>query len=61
MQPGRESFSLSASVSWLIVTMALMVDGRLWNYGELQGILGWQKQGEGRGDLCSLIDFDTRG
>ena len=44
MQPGRESFSLSASVSWLIVTMALMVDGRLWNYGELQGILGWQHQ-----------------
>ena len=59
MRLGRESFSLSASVSWLIVTMALMVDGRLWNYGELQGILGWQ--GQGKGDLLSLIDFDTRG
>ena len=63
MRLGRESFSLSASVSWLIVTMALMVDGRLWNYGELQGILGWQqpRRGTGRPLICSLIDFDTRG
>ena len=46
MRLGPESFSLSASVSWLIVTMALMVDGRLWNYGEHQGILGEEEGGE---------------
>ena len=52
MQPGRESFSLSASVSWLIVTMALMVDGRLWNYGEYQGILGEE---EGPGESSNRV------
>ena len=43
---------LSASGSWLIVTMALMVDGRLWNYGEYQGILGEE---EGPGESSNRV------
>ena len=43
---------LSAPGSWLIVTMALMVDGRLWNYGEYQGILGEE---EGPGESSNRV------